>query len=385
MNLNWRRICGVFSSLSIIILLGGCATHPKESIESHSTSFNLIVEEEQNKMLLLNILRASKRRPMYFTEFQALRGDVSYSLETGALTIPFGRMNAGFDGAYSIAPKIAYTINPNFDLVVLNDQEFTRGIMTPVSIEIFDYYLDQGWPEEMLFLLFIEKMKIDGKPFENDPGKKEKLEEFKAEIKNVECDFDEYSQNDPIGPKIPKGDVDLEKLIEIQKTPGLTLEKVHDKLEYQLNSKRIEYTLICSPENKKEKKAGFEIAGIAPETKGIVATDKDKKIFLRSPEAILYYLGEIVRERMNMVSKLNSEEKKEGQNNDCPLFTVLKSKDDKAATVTVKYDGVDYMIPSHKPKAGCEKDNSMHVLSLVSQLIGLQKKAEKAPVTTVVK
>src|SRR5690349_8532779 len=81
--------------------LAGCAMLPKERISSSSTDYNLVVEKVQNEMLLLNVVRASKRRPLYFTGFNLLRGSLSYNFQTGNLTIPFGKIGTGLDGSYS--------------------------------------------------------------------------------------------------------------------------------------------------------------------------------------------------------------------------------------------------------------------------------------------
>src|SRR6185369_1884388 len=108
--------------------LAGCSMLPKEKISSSTTDYNLVVEKVQNEMLLLNIVRASKRRPMYFTGFNLLRGSLSYNFQTG-ITIPFGKIGTGLDGAYSIAPSVSYSTNPSFDLAVWDSKEFTAGIM----------------------------------------------------------------------------------------------------------------------------------------------------------------------------------------------------------------------------------------------------------------
>jgi hypothetical protein len=107
------------------------------------------------------------------------------------------------------------------------------------------------------------------------------------------------------------------------------------------------------------------------------------KIYLRSPEAILYYLGEILRaeaetEYMPKVMVCDSKPP-------VPLFIVRKSTEkDKAYSVGVDYESTKYVIPNSDSNEGCRIDRSMHVLSLVSQLIGQQKSNEHIPVTGVV-
>lgn len=101
----------------LVCLIGslGCAVlpHPKDEIANNTTDYNLVVEKAQNEMLLLNIVRASKRRPMYFTGLNLVHGSMTYGLQTGSLTIPFGKFGGGvgsgsFNGAYSIVPSASY-------------------------------------------------------------------------------------------------------------------------------------------------------------------------------------------------------------------------------------------------------------------------------------
>ena len=68
------------------------------------------------------------------------------------------------------------------------------------------------------------------------------------------------------------------------------------------------------------------------------------------------------------------------------LFYARKAtKKETAPCVAVEYEGVRYVIPG-RPDSDDERfeDRSMHVLSLVSQLVGLQKESEQVPVTGVV-
>ncbi len=69
-----------------------------------------------------------------------------------------------------------------------------------------------------------------------------------------------------------------------------------------------------------------------------------------------------------------------------PLFYARPAEPrEPAPCVSVCYDGVKYVIPADD---GCGNGEytgrSMHVLSLVSQLIGLQKKSEAVPGTSAV-
>jgi hypothetical protein len=57
---------------------------------------------------------------------------------------------------------------PSFIVPVLDTQEFYEGILNPISLQIFDYYLEQGFPPEVLFDLFVSKVVVTWA--QNSPG-----------------------------------------------------------------------------------------------------------------------------------------------------------------------------------------------------------------------
>ncbi len=391
MKVNRRIVLRIWLGISLAGLLAACTMLPKEKIANSTIDYNLAVEKVQNEMLLLNVVRASKRRPMCFTGLNLLRGNMSYNFQTGSLTLPFGKIGAGLDGSYSVAPSVGYSTSPSFDLAVLDTKEFTRGIMTPLSMETVDYYVQQGWPKEILFHLFInriEKTESDGKVevFDNYPEDRQKFEEFQAGLREIlKCKLVARQRSEAIGPKIRSTDAaNLQQLIEVHKA-GLVLAPVDQKDGdgewYQLSSQRVDYILDCT------------IRG----SSGVISTAEDGarlsseykspyRIHLRSPEGILYYLGEILRAETEkdftpMIKVCESGPP-------VPLFVVRKSMDnDEAPAVAVDYEGTRYVVPrgSFSDSADpCRVDRSMHVISLVSQLISLHKSSEHIPVTGVV-
>jgi len=56
------------------IALSGCASYNPRFAPT-AVHYNKVVEDANNELLLLNIIRASERRPMYFTRISALRSN----------------------------------------------------------------------------------------------------------------------------------------------------------------------------------------------------------------------------------------------------------------------------------------------------------------------
>jgi hypothetical protein len=387
MQIMWRACLAI----SLVGFWAGCAMLPKEKLASSTTDYNLVVEKVQNEMLLLNVVRASKRRPMYFTGFNLLRGSLSYSFQTGAITIPFGKIGTGLNGAYSIAPSVSYSASPSFDLIVWDNKEFTAGIMTPVSMDTVYYYLVKlGWPKEMLLHLLVERIELysnDKKlaTYENDPENRKKFEEFQAKLRDLlKCRFVSRERSEPIGPRLQAKDIqDLKQLIEVQKA-GLTLNSVTEgNIEwYQLSSKKTDYFYSCGAENESEVST-YHITDVKGQSLSGNENKQEYRIFLRSPEGILYYLGEILRSEVDkgyvpMIEVCESRPT-------VPLFVVSKSGgDDSLPIVSVDYEGTKYSIPGNLATDvddGCRGDRSMQVLTFVSQLIAGQKAGMIAPVT----
>jgi len=391
MKITKRMVWKAGLAMSLAGFLAGCAMLPKERMSSSTTDYNLVVEKAQNEMLLLNIVRASKRRPMYFTGFNLLRGSLSYNFQTGGITIPFGKIGSGLDGAYSIAPSVSYSTSPSFDLMVWDSKEFTAGIMTPVTMDTVYYYLVKlGWPKEMLLHLFVERIELynhDRKlaTYANDPENRKEFEEFQAKLRDLsKCKFVGLERSEPIGPKLQARDIhDLQQLMEIHKA-GLTLDSVIEGNNewFQLSSKKTDYFYSCNAEDKSEGNT-YRIADGKGQNLPSSDDQQEYRIFLRSPEGILYYLGEILRAEVDkgyvpMIEVCESRPP-------VPLFVVNKANNsDNFSIVTVDYEGSKYSIPGDlatDPDAGCRGDRSMQVLTFVSQLIAGQKAGMNVPVT----
>src|SRR6185437_15058628 len=144
----------------LVAALVGCSV--VDDFSGRAVDFNLQAEQVQEQTMLLNIVRASLRRPMQFTGLQSITGSASIS-GNGSLSFPFGP--PGHRPPKSLSPDVlglGGTISggPTFIVQVLDTQEFYEGILNPISLQVFDYYLEQGFPPEMLFDLFVSKVVV---------------------------------------------------------------------------------------------------------------------------------------------------------------------------------------------------------------------------------
>ena len=156
------------------LALTGCAVVDKYS--DRAVEYNLQAEKTQQQNLLLNVIRASLRRPMQFTGLTSITGTASAS---GSVT--GGYTNAHQTPFFSLFPNpppsntstvisrvvtgtgsgtASMSGGPTFTVPVLDTQEFYQGILTPITHQIFDYYVKQGYPPQILFDLFVASVDI---------------------------------------------------------------------------------------------------------------------------------------------------------------------------------------------------------------------------------
>ena len=95
-------------------LLAGCAFSGQ--IADHAVAYNKTIEQSENEMLLLNILRASDQRPMHFTRISEFSGALDASASSD-LTIPFGRNTTS---PFQSVLTLSGSSKPTFKVQVLN-------------------------------------------------------------------------------------------------------------------------------------------------------------------------------------------------------------------------------------------------------------------------
>lgn len=96
---------------------------------------------------------------------------------------------------------------------------------------------------------------------------------------------------------------------------------------------------------------------------------------LRSPEAMIYYMGELIETQVNSENRYLPELKDNER-----FLRVTRGRPKGASAVKVTHEGETYAIPRDRDEAG----RSMQVLSLVSLIFGLHREAEELPTTPTV-
>jgi len=420
-----------------VTALTACAT--REDFVSQSNKANQVIEDAHNQILLTNVVRAYKRVPMHFTGIQTIKGPIGSASPTLAFKIPFGpdfKTNI-YDFMPTIKPDTAAV-----DFVVYDKQDFMRGITRPIDPKVLQYYIDQGWPLQMILHLFVREVRFtdaNGKVTRkvNYPQNLVQFNEFKQWVDGISsCRLQLKTEQVPgeyVGPPIDRDPFmkDPSKFLAARKDGFvLTEEKVKDNgkevtqyrlrkvteqdvfelrhetldqacgyKEFQDGAASTSGQNAVNSSDKQAATANTQVLTVGTDSsvgpaKGVPAVaGAETRIYIRSTEAMVYYLGEIMRAKYegardkdghyrSIDVTINLSDRKYRDNApaksgvDVPLFVVETdpSKMPRGAVMSVTLDSTTYAIP-----AGSAGGRSMHVLSLVTQLIGLNKNASELP------
>lgn len=145
-----RTVSAVLAGCGLAAGLFGCAV--VDEFSGRAVQYNLEAKQAQDQDLLLNIVRASERRPLEFTGVQSVSGTASAS-GSGTLTFPFGHRPRPNPNSLALTEGVSG--GPTFAVAVLDTQDFFEGILAPVPLQTVDFYLKEGYPRTLVFDLFV--------------------------------------------------------------------------------------------------------------------------------------------------------------------------------------------------------------------------------------
>jgi hypothetical protein len=441
--------------VAVLAIDSGCtsARHGVQRLSaSHladtATSYNLAIEQTQDEMLLLNVIRAQDNYPLYLTDAAKVTGTVKAEFNLG-LKIPLVHAGSANANDYFGMPTVDYSSSPSMDVILLNTKDFMTGFLTPIGTDLFAYYWDQGWPAEfLLYLLVLRVDEYDEKhnlvaghslinfPNSDDPsfGELRRFSRWVREQLRYGRPLLCSEEGAAVGPPFKANSLKyLEFLVPVAKE-GLSLVPADGTLPqptagaWQLRQPKKSFFLTprknpddAEPAACTKESEQFEVATRAAQsqparsqkTVGVAGPGKHKyELSLRSPEGVLYYLGELARlenraGRALLIYQCDERAQCLDANRQPltePLFVALDRHEHGACRPIVwvhSLDGKDYLIPNgnemKKVTANnddlqlaaasglCATGETMHALELLSQLIGLQKAAKDLDTTSTVK
>lgn len=374
---------------------GGCVSG--RQIARRMIDYNIAVENARNEMLLLNVLRARERRPMVFTGLARITGSLRAESRVGAgATVGEKAPNNA-----QLQPSFAFVDSPTFDVAVLDSQEFTRGIMTPLGFDLIEYFWDQGFVREILIYLTVERIELECpaqkgagaelRALENDPPAPS-FPGFRGVVEALadtgRWEIDPF-QTEQIGPTIDAGEA--RKLPSLIQVAGgrLRLESLPDgtfQLRRPTERLRVSFADFDPCKGKAgapapgqrwmlyETRRALEAArqGAQPELRG--------RMVARSPQSIIYFLGEMARPRREIAIRARQAPQPLFERR---LFVVRDGSRCKKSVVETAYSGRRWVIPDGTDD--CHPGRSMQSLALAAQLLSLQQSARDLPATGTVR
>lgn len=386
-----------------LLALGLSACLSSGDFADRAVEHNRAIAKAADQIALLNIVRAAKDRPIVYSQFRGVSED--FSNEGGiSVSAPFGSdaasvVNAGV--SFGPGQYVSLSTAP------LDDVDFYQGVMRPVQVGLLRYYLDNGWPRDLLFSLTLEKLEIS--------------EGFYARVvseSNAACasghgglacqriaDKSRQSApphawrgrmvftNDPRSPALfePFHDLVLRLIV-----LDLTIDGVYAPQELRvpastaltLNADEIRKLQLASAKIERRgndnvittwswvpglKLAGLDDSRVRVEGQSATTAEVDMTASLRSPDSILFYLGAYVREGGADASVLIGGPGRER------FVPVLEIGSCDGAVVTAELDGACYGI------ADDGEHVSMKVIAFLHQVFGLNKRATEPPAPGIVR
>ena len=122
-------------------------------IGQHAIEYNNAVAKSENEMLLRNIIRASKGRPMHFTRISEISGSLKGTGEASLANLFKG-------GEEVLGLKATGETNPTFGVQILNGQKFFESFVQPLEPRLFIAYAEAGYSFDVLAIMLIESAKL---------------------------------------------------------------------------------------------------------------------------------------------------------------------------------------------------------------------------------
>ena len=429
------------------MLLSGCADFP--TMTDRAVAWNQTVADASNEVMLMNIVRASLREPMYFTRVNTNSALMEIDPKLG-FTIPL----SGADKSMDIGITATNTNTVTFDS--LSDSEFINGIMTPVTPDHFRFFTAAGWGRELPSLLFVTRIELEAAVlpalhhavdvecklpsrgetslclFWNDPSENPDTHKecFRADKSAKNAIFLNNPGNPGCFQTVLRALLVLNFAVDDRSYTKKVIDgdfpdSVWKSPEFQIEAIKQNYFRYKDALLKKSTATVFQIFPAASASQAALASydtmaDAGEKtcetesksppqadphtgqydlfyrnckfgeITLRSPEGMIYFIGQVVRQELAIGSQSSGGQMMlilpvtaNGLSSFklVPLFVVAEGNASHDNQILVLHHGKTYAIPSIGDNNEEPTHGSLDVLALIEITWGMQKKAAATPVS----
>ena len=159
--------CLLLRTIRVLLVLGmlafasiGCSLGPR-AIHDNRLLYNEAVKTTSEQQLLLNIVRMRYTDSPSSLAISSIADQREVAGSVGIVPF-FTSAGAGDVGSYrgSIWPtaELAGVTRPTLSFTPMDDQEFTRRLFTPISLEGTAYLSKTTWPISVVFRLYLENL-----------------------------------------------------------------------------------------------------------------------------------------------------------------------------------------------------------------------------------
>jgi hypothetical protein len=169
-----RAYMGAVLAVAASLVLSACEYSPE--MTDRSIAFNNAVAESSNALLFQNIVRASERRPTYYsrvasdTSASTLTPNVGTGIPlTRSSSLEHDASGAGVltamkstNALAAIAANIGLTapVTNTLSLQAMDDQKYQAGMMRALDFTQLKGYFDEGYGRDLLMLMFIARVRV---------------------------------------------------------------------------------------------------------------------------------------------------------------------------------------------------------------------------------
>lgn len=193
------------------LCLAACSSLSPQ-VSGSATDYSTVMEEFNNQVLMVNVLRARDQSPLNFSDLPIIHGSISQQASVSALGVMGA--SAGTSARSSLGTGVQFSSSPTFDTSSLNNEAFVLNMLQPVSPAYMESVWHTGYSRELLLNLFVEAIRLpglgaDGQPrtFYNNPDA-EDAASYQAFLQVVHAlvhagaDLRSFTVLDPVGPPL---------------------------------------------------------------------------------------------------------------------------------------------------------------------------------------
>jgi hypothetical protein len=392
----------------LALLLGGCVPTSfyvqQMPFDVQADQFNVAAAQTERLMIVRNVMRARDRTSMIFTRVSGFHASMQRTLSGTATFTQAPQVN---NQRFAPGVTVSGQATPSFDMTVLDDERFHRAIETSIDLGVYQMLLQGGWRANLLHTLFIDRIVADGRDYENDPASPAGYAAFQQLLRSHPGGLQicTKSETHAFGPPLAaSGHTDLQGLAAVAGQHLQMTQDDHNAWRLSRSDVTRWFAFDCNDPGQAFASVRVELPGQESRSdtslsvhyvssglhgQSVGESRDDNRVYVRSIEGVLFYLGEIVRAEQRAHPDddhpltVGIDPDGSGHVYEQALFVVHRAANGHPEGIVFQHeDGQTYYVPYPPLTAGRgNQDRTHQVISLLIQLIGMLQQQDEIPST----